>query len=179
MRSKCRVTHKPSSAKFFQKLQCMRLFLSQCMCSLLQWQCKMRFSSYAVVKSSQRLMRFINPLLWLFSILESRCATDADSVHTEVTDILKTEIVYPLRRYVSRVSQFIWMQNIFNSSKKSKWRHKRQNSSTRCRSKHFQNYSERSGFLLSSWMVKRVYSCYGSTIRKRLFLLINLSFIAL
>ncbi|VDM96295.1 unnamed protein product, partial [Onchocerca ochengi] len=35
----------------------------------------------------------------LFSILESRCETEADSVHTEVTDILKTEIVYPLRRF--------------------------------------------------------------------------------
>uniref|UniRef100_A0A1I7VUA1 ubiquitinyl hydrolase 1 n=1 Tax=Loa loa TaxID=7209 RepID=A0A1I7VUA1_LOALO len=33
------------------------------------------------------------------SILESRCETEADSVHTEVTDILKTEIVYPLRRF--------------------------------------------------------------------------------
>lgn len=34
-----------------------------------------------------------------YSILESRCATAADSIHTEVTDILKTEIVYPLRRF--------------------------------------------------------------------------------
>ncbi|VDN04157.1 unnamed protein product [Thelazia callipaeda] len=32
-------------------------------------------------------------------ILESRCETEADSIHTEVTDILKTEIVYPLRRF--------------------------------------------------------------------------------
>ncbi|KAL4003220.1 CAP-Gly domain family protein [Acanthocheilonema viteae] len=33
------------------------------------------------------------------SILESRCETKEDSIHTEVTDILKTEIVYPLRRF--------------------------------------------------------------------------------
>uniref|UniRef100_A0A915PWD6 ubiquitinyl hydrolase 1 n=1 Tax=Setaria digitata TaxID=48799 RepID=A0A915PWD6_9BILA len=32
-------------------------------------------------------------------ILESRCETEEDSIHTEVTDILKTEIVYPLRRF--------------------------------------------------------------------------------
>ncbi|KAM3722484.1 Ubiquitin carboxyl-terminal hydrolase CYLD [Dirofilaria immitis] len=33
------------------------------------------------------------------SILESKCETEADSIHTEVTDILKTEIVYPLRKF--------------------------------------------------------------------------------
>uniref|UniRef100_A0A183DX84 Ubiquitinyl hydrolase 1 n=1 Tax=Gongylonema pulchrum TaxID=637853 RepID=A0A183DX84_9BILA len=43
------------------------------------------------------------------SILASRCATAADSIHTEVTDILKTEIVYPLRRF-----HFVRADHVFN-----------------------------------------------------------------